>query len=112
MADQLLNLNKIAACEYTDTYVSANDLEVNKKYKIINLTKANTQHGVMMVAYLDNVGKVFLPKRLTAVMNDTIITTLMEGLGSYLIYMGRKQANGNQEHDAHIFNFERIIHED
>lgn len=110
MSSQLFEtLNKVASGEYTDKVVHASDLEVGKRYKIINMYKSKTKFGLMVVAYLENMGKIFLPKRLANIINEETITVLMEGEGSNLIYKGTKSLDETLEHDSYIFMFEKIV---
>ncbi|XP_044255273.1 uncharacterized protein LOC123008972 [Tribolium madens] len=102
-------LNKIAACEYPPEYqfIHPTDLEVGKPYKIINISQSHTKNGLLSVAHLEGMGKLFLPQRLTPILTQDIISSLLDGEGTTLIYKGLKNLSPN-DFTAHIYDFKRI----
>jgi hypothetical protein len=51
------NLNKIAVAEYSHDFIYGEDLEIDRKYQIINIMLVSTKFGPAPMVYLDGAGE-------------------------------------------------------
>ncbi|KAJ3655914.1 hypothetical protein Zmor_015021 [Zophobas morio] len=109
MNNTLNSLNELASCTFPPI-VKVEELTVGAKYKILQIKKISTRFGPCVVCRLEGKGDIFLPRRLEKDLNDDIITYLLAGQGSHLMYQGKKVISSKLP--ANIFEFEKIDYDE
>ncbi|KAG8293849.1 hypothetical protein J6590_108472 [Homalodisca vitripennis] len=84
----LKELNDIGECKFKE-YKKLNELEENKKYKILNLEKMKDKFGFTIIAELEDY-KVHLPNRLLNVLDEKKIKELNKHDKLHLVVTGKK----------------------
>lgn len=101
MSINLESLNKLAGLNFPKN-ISADELEIGKKYPLLSLKKINTKYGENVLAEIEK-GVFFLPKRLSNHLSEEFCEQYEPN--KLLIIYGGKMTGIPGRKEANVFQF-------